>query len=54
MEADDWLEKRLRPNKELIAFGDDELERTSQPYDETLVVASRIEGFLVKRVLIDQ
>ena len=54
MEVGDRLEKRLRPKKKLITFGDDGLERMSQLHDEALVVASKIGGFLVKRVLIDQ
>ena len=39
---------------ELIAFGDDELEGTAQPHDDAFIMASRIGGFLVKRVLIDE
>lgn len=54
MEASGPPEKRLRLNKEPIAFGDDDLQGTSQPCDDALVMASRIWGFLIKRVLIDQ
>ena len=45
MEASDQLEKRLRLNTEPIAFGDNDLEGTSQPHDDSLVVTSRIRGF---------
>ena len=44
MEASDQLEKRLRLNIEPIAFGDNDLEGTSQPHDDSLVVTSRIRG----------
>lgn len=54
MEASGPPEKRLRLNKEPIAFGDDDLQGTSQPCDDALVMALRIWGFLIKRVLIDQ
>ena len=37
-----------------IIFGETNLEGTSQPHDDALVVTSRIDGFLVKRVMIDQ
>ena len=56
----DRPEKRLRLNTKPIAFGDDDLEGTSQLHDDTLVVTSRIGFFffffffLAKRVLIDQ
>ena len=45
LKAADQLEKRLRPTREPITFGDNDLEGTSQPYDDTLVMASRIGGF---------
>ena len=37
-----------------IAFNDDDLEGMIQSHDDTLVVTTRIDGFIVKRVLIDQ
>ena len=37
-----------------LAFDDGDLEGTIQPHDDALVVAARISGFLVKRVMIDQ
>lgn len=49
MEASDRLEKRLRLNIEPIAFGDDDLEGTTQPYDDELVMTSRIGGFIGKK-----
>ena len=39
---------------ELIAFNDDDLEGTTQPHDDALVVTARINNFIVKRVLVDQ
>ncbi|XP_075662993.1 uncharacterized protein LOC142632490 [Castanea sativa] len=35
-------------------FSEEDLEGTFQPYDDALVVTSRIQGFLVKRVFVDQ
>ena len=46
--------KKLKFTKELIAFNDDDLEGTIQPHDDALEVTARINGFIVKRVLIDQ
>ena len=48
------FEKRMKLARELIAFDDDDLEGTIQPHDEALVVTTRISGFLVKRVMVDQ
>ena len=47
-------EKKVRTNRELIAFGEEDLKGTIQPYDDALVVTARISDFLVKRVMIDQ
>ena len=44
------MKSRLEP----IAFDDEDLEGTIQPHDDALVIAARIDGFLVKRVMIDQ
>ena len=46
--------KKLKLTREPIAFNDDVLEGTIQSYDEALVVTALINGFIVKRVLIDQ
>lgn len=46
--------KKLKKNLDMIAFGEVDLEGTSQPHNDVLVVTSRISGFLVKRVMIDQ
>ena len=46
-------EKKLKYTQEPIAFNDDDLEGTIQPHDDALVVTTRIDGFIVKRVLID-
>lgn len=47
-------EKRLRKTSIPIVFSEEDLEGTSQPHDDALVVTSRIRGFLVKRVVVDQ
>ena len=47
-------EKKLKYTRETIAFNDDDLEGTTQPHDDALVVTARINGFIVNRVLIDQ
>ena len=44
----------MRTDRELIAFGDEDLEGTIQPHDDALVVNAWISGFLVKRVMVDQ
>ena len=46
--------KKLKYTREPIAFNDDDLEGTIQPHDDALVVTVWINGFIVKRVLIDQ
>ena len=48
------FEKKLKNPREPIAFNDDDLEGTIQPHDDALLVATRINGFIIKRVLIDQ
>ena len=45
IEASDQPKKRMRLNTKPIAFRDDDLEGTSQPHDDLLVVSSRIGGF---------
>ena len=47
------FEKKLKYTQEPITFNDDELKGTIQPRDDALVVADRINGFIVKRMLID-
>ena len=54
IEDNDQPGKRLRLSKELVEFGDEDLEGTTQPHDDSLVVTSRIGGFVVKRVLINK
>ena len=51
--ATDRLEKKLRRTSVPIIFGETNLEGTSQPQDDVLVVTLQIGGFLVKRVMID-
>ena len=46
--------KKLKLAWEKIEFEDEDLERTTQPQDDALVVTTRINGFIVKRVLVDQ
>ena len=45
---------KLKHTREPIAFNDDDMEGTIQPHDDALVVTARINGFMVKKVLIDQ
>ena len=45
--------KKLKYTREPIAFNDDDMEGTIQPHDDALVVVARINGYIVKRVLID-
>ena len=46
--------KRTKGRLKPIAFDDEDLEGTIQPHDDALVIAARISGFLVKRVMVDQ
>ena len=46
--------KKLKFTQEPIAFNDDDLEGTIQPHDDALMVTTRKNGFIVKKVLIDQ
>ena len=46
--------EEVKPTQELIAFNDDNLEGTIQLHNDALVVKAQINGFIVKRVLIDQ
>ena len=39
---------------EPIAFDNEDLEGTTQPHDDALVIVAWISGFLVKRVMVDQ
>ncbi|XP_030945724.1 uncharacterized protein LOC115970201 [Quercus lobata] len=48
------FEKKLKLTREPITFNDDNLEGMIQPHDDALVVTALINGFIVKRVLIDQ
>ena len=47
-------EKRMKVGRLAISFDEEDLEGTIQPHDDVLVVTTRINGFLVKRVMIDQ
>ena len=46
--------KKMKIEREPIAFGDEDLEGIVQPHDDALVVTAQISGFLVKRVMVDQ
>lgn len=46
--------KRPKLSREPIEFGDKNLEGTTQPHDNALIITSRIWGFVVKIVLIYQ
>ena len=46
-------EKKMKIGQEPIAFNDDDLEGTIQSHDDALVVMARINGFIVKRVIVD-
>ena len=48
------LGKRMKVGRLVISFDEEDLVGTIQPYDDALVVTTRISGFLVKRVMIDQ
>lgn len=48
------LGKKANCTREPIALGDDDLEGTTQPHDDALVVIAQINGFIVNRVLIDR
>ena len=48
------LGKRMKYAREPITFNDEDLEGTTQPHDDALVVTARINDFIVKRVLVDQ
>ena len=54
MDEADHLGKKLKPSKEKIAFDDDDLEGTTQPHGDVLVVTLKIGVFLLKRVMINQ
>ena len=48
------FEKKLKYTRKPIAFNDDDLEGIIQPHDDALVITARMNGFIIKRVLIDQ
>lgn len=53
-EGDALLRKKPKLSRGPIEFRDEDLERTTQPHDDALVITARIGGFVVKRVLVDQ
>ena len=48
------FKKKMKFSREPIAFNDDDLEGTIQPHDDALVVMARVNGFIVKKVMVDQ
>ncbi|XP_030942110.1 uncharacterized protein LOC115967190 [Quercus lobata] len=44
----------MKFTREPIAFNDDDLEGIIQLHDDALVVTTKINGFIVKRVMVDQ
>ena len=55
VEADDYESKRAKGiASPILRFSDEDKVGTIQPHDGTLVVTLRIEGYDVKRVLVDQ
>ena len=48
------FEKKMKFTREPIAFNDDDLEGKIQPHDDALVVTARINGFIGKKVMVDQ
>ena len=54
VEENDRRGKRPRLSREPIEFGDENLEGTTQLHDDAFVVTSRIGGFAVKIILLDQ
>ena len=50
----DRPEKRSKKTLVLITFSEANLKGMSQPYDDTLIMTSRIDRFLVKKVMINQ
>ncbi|XP_075665907.1 uncharacterized protein LOC142635669 [Castanea sativa] len=46
--------KKPRYSIQPIAFDDDDLECTTEPHHDALIVTARIRGFIVKRIMIDQ
>ena len=52
-DASNRPDKRPRRAFVQITFSEADLEGTSQPHEDALVVTSQIRGFLVKRVMVD-
>ncbi|XP_030924813.1 uncharacterized protein LOC115951810 [Quercus lobata] len=52
-ECEARLEKKLKLAQGPIEFEDENLEGTTKPHDDTLVVTARINGFIMKRVFVD-
>ena len=48
------FKKKMKFSRKPIAFNDDDLEGTIQPHDDALVVLAQVNGFIVKKVMVDQ
>ena len=46
--------KKMKSRLEPIAFDDEDLEGMIQPHDDALMITARINGFLMKIVMVDQ
>ena len=46
--------KKMKFTREPIAFNDDDLKGKIQPHDDALVVTARINGFIMKKVMVGQ
>lgn len=50
----EMLGKRLRPTENIIiSFKDEDMKHVSSPYDDALVITTKINGFDVKRIMVD-
>ncbi|XP_075665937.1 uncharacterized protein LOC142635703 [Castanea sativa] len=46
--------KKPKYSRQPISFDDDDLEGTTQPHHDALIVMAHVRGFIMKRVMIDQ
>ena len=48
------LKKARMETQPVLRFSDEDMVGTIQPHDDALVITLRIEGYDVKRVMVDQ
>lgn len=53
-ETSDRPDKRPQRTTVPITFGKIDLEGTSQPHNDALIITCQVGGFLVKRIMVDQ